>query len=424
MFWTPETRFERLVRNFVSNCVTRPPVETGPSNSMSAKSKSESAETILTHAGRYPGEQHGFVNTPVSRGSTVLFSTLDEFEKGKQHYRYARRGTPNSRSVEEVITALEHADGTVLAPSGLAAVTTALLSALKPGDELLMTDSAYQPTRHFCETVLKKMGIKTRYYDPAVGGGIAELVTPGIAAVFIESPGSLTFEMQDLRAIVEAAHAHKARVLVDNTWATPLYHQPLLLGADIVIHAGTKMIVGHSDAMFGIAAARGDAWNDLRRMHGALGMCASPDDCFLAARGLRTLALRMKEHSARSIDLAAWLASKKPVVRVRHPALPGDPGHEIFSRDFSGAGSLFGLELAPASRDAVAAMLDGMKLFGMGFSWGGFESLIIPANPAPARSAVPWNSSTNLFRLHIGFEDIDDLKQDLEEGLKRYLSLA
>lgn len=384
------------------------------------KAEQPSPETILTHAGRRPEAYHGFVNTPVFRGSTVLFDTLDALESPTREYDYGRVGNPTGRAVETLITDLEGAAGTVLAPSGLSAITLALLAVLKAGEDVLITDSVYGPTRRFATETLRQMGISARFHDPRIGGDIAGLMLPNTKAVFVESPGSLTFEIQDLPAIATVAKAHGATVIADNSWATPLYQRPLALGADIVVHAGTKMFVGHSDAMFGTASANQELWPRLARTHLNLGLCASPDDAYLAARGLRTLALRMKEHQARGLEIARWLEIQPDVIEVRHPALENHPDHALFTRDFTGAGSLFSIVLSPAPRAAVAAMVDGLKLFGMGYSWGGYESLLLPIHPERIRTAVPWTREGNAFRLHIGFEGIDDLKADLAAALNRY----
>lgn len=377
-------------------------------------------ETILVHSGRDTLTQHGFVNTPVTRGSTVVFETLDALENGNQAYRYGRTGNPNMASVQEPMTELEGAAGTVLTPSGLSAVSTALLSCLASGDELLITDSAYEPTRIFCDNILKRMGVTVRYFDPRIGAGIGGMISDKTRAIFTESPGSLTFEIQDLPAIASAVQGRDITIINDNTWATPLFYRPLSLGADIVVHAGTKMIIGHSDAMFGTISANEKSWKALRTTHRALGLCASPDDCYLAARGLRTLHMRMKEHERRALHLATWLEGQEGVLAVLHPALPSHPDHEIFKRDFEGSGSLFSIVLKPAPRAAIAAMTDGLAYFGMGYSWGGFESLILPAKPN--RTATKWSETGNLVRLHVGFENLDDLTEDLRGGLQRYLA--
>lgn len=379
-----------------------------------------SPETLVAHAGRHPERQHGFVNTPVFRGSTVLFRTLDALEDQSAPHRYGRNDNPTVLALCELVSELEGAAGTIVGPSGVAAVTTALMAVLKAGDEVLVTDSAYEPTRNFARETLAQFGISVRYYDPRIGAGIAGLFSDNTRAVMVESPGSLTFEMQDLPAIAAAAHRRDISVIVDNSWGTPLFHQPLALGADIVVHAGTKMFVGHSDVMIGTASANTSHIDRLKRMRNLLGVTVSPDDAYLTLRGLRTLALRMAEHSRRSQALAAWLEQQAEVLEVYHPALPSHPDHALWRRDFSGAGSLFAFRLKPRSRVALAAMVDGFQLFGMGYSWGGFESLCLPIAPGRARTAVPWTAPGQMFRVHVGLEGLEDLKADLASGLARY----
>jgi cystathionine beta-lyase len=379
-------------------------------------------ETILTHSGRASGDNFGFVNLPVFRGSTILFRTLDELEDYKAPIRYGRNDNPTTNGLAELVSELEGAAGTVICPSGLSAVSTALLAAVSAGDELLVTDSAYDPTRVFSTEGLQRFGVTTRFYDPLIGAGIAGLITEKTKAIFVESPGSLTFEMQDLRAIAKAAHERDVTVIVDNSWASPLFHNPLALGADIVMHAATKMFVGHSDAMVGTVSANEKLWPRLKRTHRILGVATSPDDSYLTLRGMRTLGLRMKHHNAQSLAFARWLQEQPGVEQVYHPALPGDPGNAIFQRDFSGAGSLFAFRLTRRARDQVAAMVNGFELFGMGYSWGGYESLCIPFNPANIRNAVPWTAEGQMFRIHVGLEDIGDLKRDMAAALARYLA--
>jgi len=394
-------------------------VHTGMAEKIGNKTK-QSADTIVTHTGRQPDKHWGYVNTPVYRGSTIVFPTLDALESTEPRFDYGRTGNPSSAAVEDCVSELEGAAGTVLSPSGLTAISLALLTVLRAGDEVLITDASYQPTRRVSDGLLTRMGVGVRYYDPRIGGGLADLVTDKTRAIFVESPGSLTFEIQDLLAIVALAKPRDIAVIVDNSWATPIHHNPLALGADIVVHAGTKMFVGHSDAMFGTTSANEKWWKDLKRTHLMLGLCASPDDCFLAARGLRTLALRMREHSAHSIELARWLEQQEGVRRVIHPALSSHPDHALFARDFRGAGSVFSILLDPKPREALAAMVDGFGLFSMGWSWGGFESLALPIRPERIRTIVKWDEPGPMLRLHIGLEGVDDLRADLAAGLARY----
>jgi cystathionine beta-lyase len=375
--------------------------------------------TRLVHAGRDPDEQHGFVNTPIYRGSTVLYRTMDDLRHRRGRYTYGTKGTPTTEALETAWTELTGAAGTVLAPSGLGAVTLALMACLKSGDHLLMTDSVYQPTRTFCNTVLKRFGVETTYYDPLAGAGIAELLRPETRAVFTEAPGSQSFEVQDIPAIAEAAHRHGAVVLMDNTWATPLLFPPHERGVDIAIEAGTKYLSGGSDLLLGMVSANERWFKPLRATYEALAMCPGPEDVFLGLRGLRTMALRLREHERQALDVARWLAARPEVARVLHPALETDPGHAIFRRDFKGSSGLFSAILKPCSEPALAAMLDGLDLFGMGFSWGGFESLVVPFDCSSYRTATEWKPEGPALRFHIGFEDLDDLKADLAAGFAR-----
>lgn len=379
-----------------------------------------SIETILTHSGRAPEDQFGFVNTPVYRGSTVLFKSLADLDAQSQRFLYGRAGNPTTESVEAVVTELEGAYRTKLVPSGLAAITIALMSCLKAGDDVLITDSAYEPGRKFANGFLERMGVSVRFYDPRIGEGLAEMMRPNTRAVLAESPGSLTFEVQDIPALASAAHAGGARLIVDNSWASPLYHRPIALGADIVVHAATKMFVGHSDAFAGTISTTQEAWADVEKVRTLLGFFTSGDDAYLVARGLKTLAIRMKEHQERALDIAGWLEGQDEVSAVLHPALPTHPDHALWKRDFTGSGSLFGFVLKPAPRVAIAAFVDHLRLFTMGYSWGGYESLCLPVAIKTARTVNPWSVDGNLFRVHIGFEGVDDLKADLAAALERY----
>jgi cysteine-S-conjugate beta-lyase len=375
--------------------------------------------TRLVHAGRDPSEQHGFVNTPIYRGSTVLYPTTDDLLHRRGRYSYGTKGTPTTDALEQAWTAIAGAAGTVLAPSGLAAVAVALMSCLKSGDHLLMTDSVYRPTREFCNGVLKRFGVETTYYDPLVGSDIDGLIRPDTRAVFTEAPGSQSFEMQDIPAIAEVAHRRGAVVLMDNTWATPLLFPPHERGVDIAIEAGTKYLSGGSDLLLGMVSANDRCFKSLRATYDAFAMCPGPEDVFLGLRGLRTMALRLREHEKQALDMARWLGGRPEVSEVLHPALASHPGHEIWKRDFKGASGLFSVVLRPCSDRALAAMLDGLELFGMGYSWGGFESLVIPFDCASYRTATQWNPGGHALRFHIGLEDLSDLKSDLEAGFAR-----
>ena len=381
--------------------------------------------TIATHAGNHPHENQGVVNPPVYRASTILFRSVQDLrERYKHKYEtitYGRDGTQTYRALAEAFTALEGSDKAVVVPSGLAAVTTGLLGVLSPGDHLLMVDTAYEPTRSVCDGFLAKIGIETTYYDPMIGAGIAALVRPNTRAIYLESPGSLTFETQDVPAIVGVAKAHGYRTLIDNTWATPLFFKPPAFGIDVAIYAATKYIGGHSDMMMGIVTCRADLHSQLAKMaHGTLGHAVAADDCYQALRGLRTLHARLTQHQQTALTLAHWLAAQPEVEQVLHPALPGTPGHEFWKRDLAGSSGLFGVVLKPAAPDRLEAMLNGMQLFGMGYSWGGYESLMVPAGLTTSRSAKPWHAAGRTVRIHAGLEDPEDLIADLADGLARY----
>ena len=376
--------------------------------------------TRMAQLGRNTGEQFGFVNTPIYRGSTVVFETLDDLEKKRARFTYGTEGTPTIASLEEAWTDLCGAHGTVILPSGLGAIVLALLSVLKTGDHLLMPDSVYRPTRGLCNRLLARMGIETEYYDPLVGAGIEALIRPGTAAIFLESPGSQSFEVQDIPAITAVAKQRGIKTIVDNTWATPLFFRAHEHGCDLSVEAGTKYLGGHSDLLMGLVSANRETWGQVRKTYEAMGMLPGNEDCFLALRGLRTMHLRLKEAETRGLEMARWLKERPEVATVLHPAFPECPGHAFWQRDFSGSSGVFSVVLAPGfTRKGLAAMLDGMSLFAMGYSWGGYESLITPFDCAAYRTVTPWNPGGLALRLQIGLEDVRDLKQDLDEGFAR-----
>lgn len=373
-------------------------------------------ETRAVHAGRMSVEHFGVVNTPVYRASTILYRDLATLESGDVPYFYGRRGTPSSRSLEEAITALEGGARTVICSSGLSAIALAILSVCGAGDHLLMVDSCYAPTRIACDRTLARYGIETTYYDPCVGAGVEALFRPNTKAVFCESPGSLTFEVQEVPAIAAVAHARGASVLLDNTWATPLYFDAFAHGVDLSIQAATKYIGGHADVMLGYVCANESHAARLVQTHDHLGIYASGDDCFLALRGLRTMPVRLKRHGETALALAHWLQERPEVPRVLYPALANDPGHALWQRDFTGATGLFGVVLKPVPHNALAAFFDDLRLFGMGFSWGGYESLIVPSKLH--RTASKFEAEGPLIRIHAGLEDVVDLKADLARGFE------
>ena len=375
-------------------------------------------ETRLVTAGRDTVGQHGFVNPAVYHASTVLYPTAEDQVAHRARYQYGRRGTPTSEALENALRALEGeaCAGVALVPSGLSAISTALLAVAGSGDHVLVTDSVYRPTRVFCDGLFKRMGVERTYYDPLVGAGIAKLIKPNTRAVFVEAPGSQSFEMQDVPAIAKVAHDRGALVLMDNTWATPLYFRAFEKGVDLSIQAGTKYIGGHSDIMFGCVSANAAALPALKNTMNSLGLCVGPDDMFLALRGLRTLAVRLARHHESGLKVARWLAQRPEVLRVLHPALESDPGHAIWRRDFTGACGLFSVVLKPAPDKAVHAFMNELALFGMGYSWGGFESLVILFDCGEYRTATKWAPGGPTLRFHIGLEDPGDLIADLERG--------
>jgi cystathionine beta-lyase len=385
-------------------------------------SRQSKVETTLVTAGRDTKAQKGFVNPPVVHGSTVLYPTAEDLHAHRGEFQYGRRGTPTTKAFGEALMALEgpQCAGVGIAPSGLAAITTTLLSVMKAGDHLLVSDSAYRPTRNFCDGLLNGYGVETSYFDPLIGAGVAALFKPNTKAILVEAPGSQSFEMTDIPAIAAVAHARGALVIDDNTWATPLFRRSLEQGVDISMQAATKYIGGHSDIMFGTISANAKTWPLISEGIRMLGICAGPDDVFLALRGLRTLAVRLAQHQRSGLEMARWLAARPEVIKVLHPALETDPGHAIWKRDFTGASGLFSIVLKPAPQKAVDALLDAVTLFGMGYSWGGFESLVIPFDCADYRTATKWAPGGPTLRLHIGLENVEDLKADLAHGFEAF----
>lgn len=380
-------------------------------------------DTVIVHAGRHPEDYHGAVNPPVYRVSTVLAETVAEL-KGRnadkfQGLVYGRYGTPTTAALEEAVAAVEGGSHCIAVGSGLAAITGTLTALLKTGDHLLMTDTAYFPTRNFCDKVLAGLGIETTYYDPAIGAGIKDLIRANTRVVFTEAPGSLTFEMQDIPAIAQAAHDAGALVAMDNTWGL-LSFQPFTKGVDVSIQAATKYIVGHSDAMLGtITTNDATLWRQIKTSCALYGYAPGSEETYLGLRGLRTVGVRLRHHFEAGLKVARWLETRPEVKRVMHPALPSDPGHALWQRDFKGGCGLFGVELLPTDEAAVEHMLDNYNLFKMGYSWGGFESLVVPTTGAIQRTATPWNAQGPTLRYHVGLEDPDDLIADLEAGLTR-----
>ena len=377
-------------------------------------------DTILAHAGREPEKHQGMVNTPVFRASTILHESLEVYEAPRdedyQRISYGRHGTPTTRSLEEAVAQLEGGYRAVALPSGLAAIVAALCAFVKSGDHLLMVDSVYGPARNFCNARLKPSGVEVEYYDSLIGAGIAKLIRPNTRAVFCESPGSLTFEMQDIPAIAKATHDKGVPVLADTTWGTPYFFRSFEHGVDVSIHAATKYICGHSDVMMGIIVTNEKHWRAVRKSGADYAYSASPDDCYLALRGLRTLGVRLTHQMRSALKVAAWLKARPEVKQVLYPALEGDPGHSLWKRDFSGATGLFSFVMQAAHGKQVPAFINALELFGIGSSWGGYESLAIVAHAERYRSATKWNPGGETIRLHIGLEDPDDLIADLERG--------
>ena len=380
-------------------------------------------DSRIAHAGLDPHANHGIVNPPVYHASTILKPTLAEWNEtskpGYEGYSYGRSGTPTSRAFETAMESLYQCHTAIAVPSGLAAITLAMLGLTKAGDHVLVTDSAYAPTRRLCNQILARYGVSTTYYDPLIGAGIADLIQDNTSVVFTESPGSITLDVQDIPAIVAAAHARGAKVVIDNTWATAVYFNPLVHGVDVVVEAATKYISGHSDVMVGVVMAGGTLGPQLRSLSNNLGYCCGPDDLYLALRGLRTMGVRLARQQETGLLLARWFQQQPEVARVIHPALPGDPGFRLWQRDFCGASGLFSVVFKAMPEAAIAALVDGLQFFGLGASWGGYESLVMPNDPRKIRTATTWDEPGTLLRFHAGLEDPADLLADLEAGFGR-----
>jgi cystathionine beta-lyase len=377
-------------------------------------------ETILTHAGSKPNEYHGAVNVPVHRMSTIVFKNYAEFEKVPNvPYSYGRAGTPSSAAFEEAIAAAEGAYRSVATCSGLSAILTALMAFTRAGDHILMPDNCYGPSRKSCEGVLRRFGVDIEYYPPMIGAEIETLFRPNTQLVFMEAPGSLTFEVQDIGAITTAAKKRGIKTAIDNSWATPLFFQPIPFGIDVSVMSATKYISGHSDVMLGVVSTTEECHADVRRAAQMAGYCAGSEELYLGLRGLRTLNVRLQQHQKNALYIATWLQGHDAVKRVLHPGLPSCPGHDNWQKYYSGSSGTFGIILKETRRDNIARMLDGMDVFNLGFSWGGFESLLFPEQPKPLRTAEPWTEEGFSLRLHIGLEDVEDLKEDLDAGLAR-----
>ena len=389
---------------------------------------SDKLETKYVTAGRNKKWTKGVVNPPVQRASTVVFNTVAEknhamANRAKQTLFYGRRGTETHFALQDAMVELEGGAGCALYPCGTAAIANAILCFVKTGDHILMVDGCYEPTRDYCDTILKKMGIETTYYDPMIGEGIRDLIKPNTTVLFTESPCSVTMEVQDVPLLARIAHESDIVVMLDNTWAAGVNFSPFDHGVDISIQAATKYIVGHSDVMLGTAVANEQHWDQLREQSYLMGQCISPDDAYLAMRGIRTMGVRLKQHEASSLKVANWLAEHPLVDHVRHPALESCPGHEFYQRDFKGCNGLFSFVLKQSDTKATTALLDGMSHFSMGYSWGGFESLILANEPKSfnaLRTVAHPQFEGTLIRVHIGLEDVDDLIEDLEQGLARY----
>lgn len=371
--------------------------------------------------GRAPDEYFGLVNPPVGRSTTITYPSLDAYENPAHKYRYGRLGNPISDKFEQAITAIEGGFGAISASSGLSAITAALTGFVKAGDHILVADSVYPPTRFFCNDVLSRFGVEVEYYDPLIGGGIADLIRDNTAVIYMESPGSGTFDVQDVLAIAAAAKARGVITMIDNTWSAGILFKPLAHGVNISIQSATKYIAGHADVSLGVAVADSEeSFKTLRKSMEDFGHCAAPDDLYMGLRGLRTITLRLKQSGDNALKVAQWLQGQDGVQKIYHVALEDDAGHEIWKRDYTGANGLLSILLQPASKDAVRTFIESLELFPIGSSWGGYESILQPQYMKKARSAQPWAEEGFLVRLHIGLEDTEDLIEDLSQALKKF----
>lgn len=384
---------------------------------MAGDARKDGINTMLAHLGNDPHAFHGFVNPPVVRASTVLFPDAGTMASRNQKYTYGTRGTPTTDALASAMDALEGSAGTIIVPSGLAAVCVPFLAFLSAGDHALIVDSVYYPTRHFANGMLKRLGVEVEYYAPEIGADIARQMKPNTKVVFTEAPGSNTFEMQDIPAIADAAHAGGAVVMMDNTWATPLFFRPLDHGVDVSIQAATKYPAGHSDVLLGTASASKACWERLHEAFVTLGVCVGADDAYQVLRGLRTMGVRLERHQESALAIARWLEERPEVAEVLHPALESHPGHEIWKRDFSGSSGIFSIVLKGGSEREAHAFLDALRIFGLGYSWGGFESLALHVSLGD-RTIAKGPDAGPIIRLQIGLEDVDDLKNDIERGLR------
>lgn len=379
--------------------------------------------TKIVSAGRHPEDHFGVVNPPVFRASTVTFPTLDAWDEARANrfdgIIYGRFGTPTTRAFEEAVAILEGADKAVSVPSGMGACTSAIMSVVSAGDHMLVQDSAYQPVRNLSNMILSRYGVEITYFDSALGADVAGLIQPNTKLIYLESPGSQTFEMPDIPAITAVARERGIMTAMDNTWATSFFCKPLELGVDLSINAATKYLVGHSDAMLGVISMRQELYENVKITANFLGGGPGSEEAYLGLRGIRTLGVRLPQHQINATKIATWLQTRPEVHQVLYPALPDHPGHDIWLRDFKGATGLMSVLLNPFERNAVASMVDGLEHFLLGASFGGYESLILPFDPSNYRTATEWNPPGPCLRLHVGLEDTDDLIEDLERGFAR-----